>query len=34
MKGVFDMADAFGKAFSGIATGGFSVDATVASEVD
>ena len=34
MEGVFDMADAFGKAFSGIAAGGFGVDATVAGEVD
>ena len=28
------MADAFGKAFSGIAAGGFGVDVTVAGEVD
>ena len=34
MEGVFDMADALGKAFGGIAAGGFGVDATVAGEVD
>jgi len=34
MKGVFDMADALGKAFGGIAAGGFGVDSTVAGEVD
>ncbi len=34
MEGVFDMADALGKAFSGIAAGGFGVDSTVAGEVD
>jgi len=34
MEGVFDMADAFCKAFSGIAAGGFGVNSTVAGEVD
>ena len=34
MERVFDMADALGKAFGGIAAGGFGVDATMASEVD
>ena len=34
MEGVFDMADAFCKAFGGIAAGGFGVYSTVAGEVD
>ena len=34
IEGVFDMADAFCKAFSGIAAGGFGVNSTVAGEVD
>lgn len=34
MEGVFDMADAFCKAFSGIAAGSFGVNSTVAGEVD